>query len=223
LPRFIGNTLEIPASLPDDDLLFDRLGIRDDNLLAQTRGKILKQTHSRGELFTLQIPKESNPWQKLCIECSILHIFQIRKFGFIFRNTFGKILAKREKDDGGIMTAFQAATTSLAGTVGMGNIAGVATALSIGGPGAIFWMWLLAFFGMILKIAEITLGVHYREVDEKGNYFGGPMYYIRKGLGWKTLAKVFSVCMIINAIIAATLLQPHTVGRAFLKNYSLDP
>ena len=82
LPRFIGNTLEIPASLPDDDLLFDRLGIRDDNLLAQTRGKILKQTHSRGELFTLQIPKESNPWQKLCIECSILHIFQIRKFGW---------------------------------------------------------------------------------------------------------------------------------------------
>lgn len=149
--------------------------------------------------------------------------FQVRKFGFIFKNTFGKMFAKGDAENRGVMTAFQAAATSLAGTVGMGNIAGVAAALSIGGPGSIFWMWLLAILGMMLKTAEITLGVHYREVDKDGNYFGGPMYYIRKGLGWKTLAKIFSIAMIIDAILAATLLQPHTVGRAFLKSYRLNP
>ena len=74
----------------------------------------------------------------------------------------------------------------------MGNMAGVATALSIGGPGAIFWMWVLAFFGMITKAAEVTLGVHYRDVDENGRVHGGPMYYINKALGWKSLAVLFS-------------------------------
>ncbi|GAJ03826.1 unnamed protein product, partial [marine sediment metagenome] len=70
----------------------------------------------------------------------------------------------------------------------MGNIAGVATALSVGGPGAIFWMWILALLGMMTKTAEITLAVHYREVDEKGNLHGGPMFYIKKALGWSFLA-----------------------------------
>lgn len=149
--------------------------------------------------------------------------FQISKFGFIMKGTFGKIFEKRESDNRRRVSSFQAATTSLAGTVGMGNIAGVATALSIGGPGAIFWMWLLAFFGMILKTAEITLGVHYREMDKKGNFHGGPMYYIKKGLGWKPLAVIFSVGMIIDALLSATLLQPHTVGRAFLTSYNFNP
>ena len=121
------------------------------------------------------------------------------------------------------MTPFQATSTALASTVGMGNIAGVATALSVGGPGAIFWMWLLACFGMMTKMAEISLAVHYRERDEEGRVKGGPMYYITRGLGWKTLAKIFSLGIVINSLIAAALLQPHTVGRAFLSSYNFSP
>ena len=121
------------------------------------------------------------------------------------------------------MTPFQATSTALASTVGMGNMAGVATALSIGGPGAIFWMWVLALLSMMTKTAEITLAVHYREVDKKGNLRGGPMYYIQKGLGWKSLAKLFSAGVLINALFTATLLQSHTVGRAFLSSYKIDP
>jgi AGCS family alanine or glycine:cation symporter len=105
----------------------------------------------------------------------------------------------------------------------MGNIAGVATALTIGGPGAIFWMWLLALFGMLTKTTEITLAVHYRDVDEQGNVHGGPMYYIKKGLGWNFLAKLFCIGILINSVLASSILQTHTVGRAFLSSYNINP
>jgi AGCS family alanine or glycine:cation symporter len=121
------------------------------------------------------------------------------------------------------MTPFQATSTSLAGTVGMGNMAGVATALSLGGPGAIFWMWILAFFGMITKAAEVSLGVHYRDVDEDGHVHGGPMYYIRKALGWQSLAVLFSIGVAINCFFSSSLLQAHTVGRAFNASYGVNP
>ncbi|MGI9262954.1 MAG: alanine:cation symporter family protein, partial [Woeseiaceae bacterium] len=124
--------------------------------------------------------------------------FQVTRFGYILRNTFGRMFNRQGDANPERMTPFQATTTSLAGTVGMGNMAGVATALSIGGPGAIFWMWVLAFFGMITKAAEVTIAVHYREVDEHGHIHGGPMYYIQKALGWKSLAMLFSVGVTIN-------------------------
>jgi AGCS family alanine or glycine:cation symporter len=149
--------------------------------------------------------------------------FQVRKFRFIWKNSFGKIFEKTEAKSKGRMTPFQATATALASTVGMGNIAGVATALSVGGPGAIFWMWLLAVLSMMTKTAEITLAVHYRETDEQGNLHGGPMYYIRKGLRWGFLAKLFSIGVLINSIFTATLIQSHTVGRAFLSSYSVNP
>jgi len=149
--------------------------------------------------------------------------FQVRKLRFILKNTLGKISEKTEAKQRGRMTPFQATTTALASTVGMGNMAGVATALSIGGPGAIFWMWLLALLGMMTKTAEITLAVHYRDIDEDGRLHGGPMYYINKGLGWKFLAKLFSIGVLINSILAASLLQSHTVGRAFLSSYNINP
>ena len=149
--------------------------------------------------------------------------FQLRKFRFILKNTFGKILERPKTKNQGRMTPFQATTTALASTVGMANIAGVATALSIGGPGAIFWMWLLALLGMMTKTAEITLAVHYRDVDQEGNLHGGPMYYINKALGWKFLAALFSIGVLINSILSASLLQSHTVGRAFLSTYNLNP
>ena len=150
-------------------------------------------------------------------------LFQIRGFFYILRNTLGRLrLGKRSEAVKGQMTPFQATTTALASTVGTGNIAGVATALSIGGPGAIFWMWLLAILGMMSKTAEITLAVHYRDVEPDGRTHGGPMYYIQKGLGWGVLAKIFSAGILVNSMVAATL-QSHTVGRAFLSTYSINP
>ncbi len=150
--------------------------------------------------------------------------FQVTHFRFFVKNTFGKIFLsiKSSTERKGMMSPFQAVSTSLAGTVGMGNIAGVAVALSIGGPGAIFWMWLLAFFAMMLKTAEITLGVHYRSKDEAGAR-GGPMYYITKGLGWKPLAVLYSIGMITNSVLASSVLQSHTVARAFYSSYSINP
>ena len=135
--------------------------------------------------------------------------------------TRGRPRAKERKK--GRMTPFQATSTALASTVGMGSIAGIAVALSIGGPGAIFWMWLLALISTITKTAEITLAVHYRDIDETGRIRGGPMYYIRRGLGWPALATVFSLAIIVNALFSASLLQAHTVGRSFLASYGINP
>ncbi|MFC2167654.1 alanine/glycine:cation symporter family protein [Acidobacteriota bacterium] len=149
--------------------------------------------------------------------------FQFRKIGFIFKNTFGKIFKQKAVVGKGKMTPFQATATALASTVGMGNIAGVATALTIGGPGAIFWMWLLALFGMLTKTTEITLAVHYRDIDKQGNVRGGPMYYIKKGLGWNFLAKLFCIGILINSVLASSILQAHTVGRAFYSAYNISP
>jgi len=169
------------------------------------------------------------PWTLIFIAAVAVYFtfktgfFQVRQFRLIWFNTFGNIFKKSDKTGRGKMTPFQATTTALASTVGMGNIAGVATALSVGGPGAILWMWILALLGMMTKTAEITLAVHYREVDEKGNLHGGPMFYIKKALGWSFLAKLFSIGVLINALLTATLIQSHTVGRAFLSSYTLNP
>jgi len=169
------------------------------------------------------------PWTLVFIALVALFLtgksgfFQFRKLGFIFKNTFGKIFKQKATVAKGKMTPFQATATALASTVGMGNIAGVATALSIGGPGAIFWMWLLALLGMLTKTTEITLAVHYRDIDEQGNVRGGPMYYIKKGLGWKFLAKLFCIGVLINSVLASSILQTHTVGRAFLSSYNISP
>lgn len=169
------------------------------------------------------------PWTMIFIASVSVYLtarsgfFQITNFVYILKSTFGRVFERGDTDSEKKITPFQATTTALASTVGMGSIAGVATALSVGGPGAIFWMWLLALLGMITKTAEITLAVHYREVDDEGNIHGGPMYYINKGLGWKFLGKLFSISMLINAVFCATLLQSHTVGRAFLSSYGFSP
>ena len=126
--------------------------------------------------------------------------FQFRKFKFIFNNTFGKSLTRPKSTSKGRMTPFQSTTTALASTVGMGNIVGIATALSVGGPGAIFWMWVLSLLGMMTKTVEITLAVHYRDTDKEGNLSGGPMHYIKKGLGWKFLATLFSIGIFIACV-----------------------
>ena len=101
---------------------------------------------------------------------------QVGKFGYIMRNTIGSLFKKKSKDHGKNLSPFQAVSTALAGTVGTGNIAGVTGAIFVGGPGAVFWMWISAFFGMCTKYAEIALAMKYREKDENGAYHGGPMY-----------------------------------------------
>ena len=119
---------------------------------------------------------------------------QVTKFGYIMKNTIGSLFSKKNKKDGKNLTAFQAVSTAMAGTVGTGNIAGVTGALFVGGVGAIFWMWVSAFFGMCTKYAEVALAMKYRE-KENGVYKGGPMYSIEKGLGknWKWLAFIFAL------------------------------
>ena len=106
---------------------------------------------------------------------------QIRKFPYAMKVTLGRMLKKREASDGAL-TPFQAVCTALAATVGTGNVAGVAGAIAIGGPGAVFWMWISAILGMCTKFSEVTLAVHFRETNEKGELVGGPMYYIKNGL-----------------------------------------
>ena len=121
------------------------------------------------------------------------NFLQIRKFAYSMKCTIGRIFEKREASAGSL-TPFQAVCTALAATVGTGNIAGVAGAIAIGGPGAVFWMWISALLGMCTKFAEVTLAVHFRERNDKGDYVGGPMYYIKKGLDkkWMWLANLYA-------------------------------
>ena len=119
-------------------------------------------------------------------------------------------------DDKGDITPFQALMTALSATVGSGNIAGVATAIYLGGPGAVFWMWVTALFGMASKYGEAVLAVHFREVDELGNHVGGPMYYIQNGLGsrWRWLAVLFSIFGALAAFGIGNTVQANTVATA---------
>ena len=127
---------------------------------------------------------------------------QFTKFGYAMKNTLGKIFQKGEAGKGE-MTPFQAVSTALASTVGTGNITGVTTAILIGGPGAVFWMWISAIFGMVTKYAEVVLAVKYRQRNDQGEWAGGPMYYIRNGLGknWKWLGSLFCVFGALAAML----------------------
>ena len=161
---------------------------------------------------------------------------QIRKFPYAIRTTVGRMFRKRDASDGA-MTPFQAVCTALAGTVGTGNIAGVAGAIAIGGPGAVFWMWCSALLGMCTKFAEVTLAVHFRERSDTGEWVGGPMYYIKNGLGrrWQFLAVLYALFGVltvfgtgnatqVNTIVAAVdtaLLEYGLVGGSFLPTLNL--
>ena len=120
-------------------------------------------------------------------------MIQLRKFGHSMKETIGRVFAKTESKHGSI-TPFQAVCTALSATVGTGNIAGVAGAIAIGGPGAVFWMWISALLGMCTKFVEVTLAVHFRERNRQGDWVGGPMYFIKNGLGkkWMWLAITFA-------------------------------
>lgn len=138
---------------------------------------------------------------------------QFTKIGYWWKNTIGKIFKKGEAGDGEI-TPLQAVSTALASTVGTGNIAGVTGAIILGGPGAVFWMWVSALFGMVTKFSEVTLAVKYRERNEKGDWCGGPMYYIKNGLGpkWKWLGTVFAVLGAIAAFGIGNIAQVNSIA-----------
>ena len=125
--------------------------------------------------------------------------FQFRRFGYVLKHTVGKLFNKSlHHRDAGSVSPFQAVTTALAGTIGTGSIAGVATALVLGGPGAVFWMWVSALLGMVTKYSEIVLALKFRERNKGGAYVGGPMYYIKNGLGIKWLAALFAAFAMIQ-------------------------
>ncbi|MDK2785015.1 MAG: alanine or glycine:cation symporter, family [Bacillota bacterium] len=145
---------------------------------------------------------------------------QVSKFGYAMRHTLGKL---REKGEGkkGEVTPFQALATAMAGTVGTGNIAGVATAIAIGGPGAAFWMWLSAFFGMCTKYSEVILAVHYREVRSDGTILGGPFQYIEKGLQAKWLAVLFALFGGLASFGIGNMTQANSVAHALETSFGV--
>ena len=152
---------------------------------------------------------------------------QIRRFPYAIRTTLGRMFNKKDASEGAI-TPFQAVCTALAATVGTGNIAGVAGAIAIGGPGAVFWMWISAFLGMCTKFSEVTLAVQFRETNPDGDLAGGPMYYIKNGLGkkWMWLAYLFSIFGILTVFGTGNATQVNTITtavRSALTGYGILP
>lgn len=150
-----------------------------------------------------------------------LKLMPWRKIGYGFKLLFS---GKADKDQGDI-SPFQALMTALSATIGTGNIAGVATAIFLGGPGAVFWMWITALFGMATKYGEAVLAVKYREVDSRGKRQGGPMYYIKNGLGdnWKWLGFLFALFGTIAAFGIGNMVQSNSVADALQSNFNVDP
>ncbi len=138
---------------------------------------------------------------------------QFTKFGTVWKNTIGKIFHRTTEAGHGAVTPFQAVCTALAATVGTGNIAGVAGAIAIGGPGAVFWMWISALLGMVTKYSEVTLAVHYRQKNKHGDWVGGPMYYIENGLGkkWKFLGILFAIFGVFAVFGTGNATQVNTI------------
>ena len=152
-----------------------------------------------------------------------LGFFQFRHFGFLFKDTIVKAFKKKdeEKPAKGDLTSFQAAMTSVSAIVGSGNIAGVATAIVIGGPGALFWMIIAAIFGMASKFAEITLGIKYRKFNEDGTVKGGAMYYLADGLHQKWLGIIFSILVIPFAFVISGIVDTNTIATTLFDEFNI--
>lgn len=146
--------------------------------------------------------------------------FQFRYFPHIMKQTFGKMFSKG--DAPGSVTPFQASTSALASTVGAANIVGVPLAIGLGGPGAVFWMWLVALIGMGTKYSEVVLGLKYRTKNEAGEWTGGPMHYIEKGLGWKPVATFFAFFLMLE-VIASTMVQSNSLSTTVESSFGIPP
>ncbi|MCC7243880.1 MAG: sodium:alanine symporter family protein [Acidobacteria bacterium] len=146
---------------------------------------------------------------------------QFRYLGFALREVLGKITQKSTEP--GTVSPFQAVATALASTVGVGNIAGVATAISIGGPGALFWLWASGLLGMCTKFAEIVIAIHYRERDDSGVMRGGAMYTLKNGLGLPWLGAVFAGLVSLAAFGIGNMVQANSVADSLRASFGLDP
>ncbi|NLG05515.1 MAG: alanine:cation symporter family protein [Clostridia bacterium] len=154
------------------------------------------------------------------------HAFQITKFKYWINVTFLQIFKNKKvlrTDDKHSISQFQSLCTALAATIGTGNIAGVATAIASGGPGAVFWMWLSAFLGMMTNYAENTLGIKYRYKNERGDWIGGAMIYIEKGLGWKWLAVIFSIFCGLASFGIGNMTQVNSIASGLKTSFNVDP
>jgi AGCS family alanine or glycine:cation symporter len=149
----------------------------------------------------------------------ILKGVQFRYLGYAFKQVF----APEHKDSEGDISHFQSLMTTLAGAIGTGTIVGVATAITVGGLGSMFWMWVTAFLGMATKYAESLLAVKYRSLDEKGEMIGGPMQYIEKGLGWKWMAILFAVFGVLAAIGTGNLVQVNAISESINHVWAVNP
>ncbi|WZL72473.1 sodium:alanine symporter family protein [Clostridiaceae bacterium 35-E11] len=150
-----------------------------------------------------------------------LGFFQIKYAPYILKQTFGKMMCTSEGGEGSV-SPFQAVTAALASTVGASNIIGVPAAIAFGGPGAIFWMWLISILGMASKFSEVVLGYKYREKNEEGEYVGGPMYYISKGLNMKGLGAFFSFFLMLE-IVPSIMVQSNSIASSALQSFHLSP
>lgn len=151
-----------------------------------------------------------------------LHFIQVFNFSYILRNTIGKMFRKPTSGEGDISSG-QAGLTAIAAVVGTGNIAGVATAIAMGGPGAVFWMWVSAFFGMATKFSEIALGIKYREKRADNTYSGGAMYYLDKGMNNKFMAYFFSVMVLITYFIMGAIVDTNSMVLSLEEQWGFKP
>ena len=137
---------------------------------------------------------------------------QFTRFGYAMKNTVGKMFQKQEAGAGAV-TPLQAVTTALAATVGTGNIVGTSQAIALGGYGAVFWLWLAALLGMMIKYSEVTLSIQYRERDAKGDWVGGPMYYVKNGLGkhWQWVGILFCVFAAVASFGIGNMSQVNSI------------
>lgn len=149
-----------------------------------------------------------------------LGFIQVKRFGSAAKRVFGGVF-KKEKAKEGSMSSFQALATSIAAQIGTGNVAGVATAITTGGPGAVFWMWVSAFFGMATIFVEATLAQKYRETDRDGQLVGGPAYYIKNGLGNKGLASFFAIALIIALGFIGNMVQSNSIADAVSRAFNI--
>lgn len=152
-----------------------------------------------------------------------LDFIQIRRFGLVVKSTFGGLTLHGERAGKHGMSSFQSLATAIAAQVGTGNLAGAATAIAMGGPGAIFWMWIAAFFGMATIFAEAVLAQTYKTKDDQGHVTGGPAYYISKGLGSRKLAAFFSVSIIIALGFIGNMVQSNSIAGAFQTAFAVPP
>ncbi|WP_324822644.1 sodium:alanine symporter family protein [Sinanaerobacter sp. ZZT-01] len=154
--------------------------------------------------------------------------FQFTNFKTAIKHAVGSIFRKGEKDENetGVLSPMEAMSTALGTTIGVGNIGGVATAIAVGGPGAVFWMWIAGMFGMIIKMSEITLAVHYRSKDKNNEAYGGPNYYMKKGIGieknWKPVFKILSALFAFGFMTGYVInIQTYTVSEAVANTFDL--